>query len=428
MHFRRKLRSRIVVSFILFGTLLSTLVIAAVVLTRAYVEEQMLGERLIGELQKAVVDARSEQATGQRVEPRPFSQVQAWLVRPYRLRTLPDYLKELPAGIHKLRVGELRLLAVVLKEEDIWGYYTYDLSLDDRLEQLVIGTLAGVVVILLLISLLLAIWSSKRVMLPVTDLAQRLRAMGDTGHRVPLHPYYADDEVGQLARTLDDYAERLTALVERDKEFNADVSHELRTPLAVIGSATELLLGQKDLDEKTRTRLHRIARAARQSTELTTALLHLVREQRLDHVDATCHDVVKIAKGVIDSQTPQLGRKPVSVDLVVVDPFAVRANSAAIAVVLGNLIGNAFKYTPQGTVTVTVEAPRVIVEDTGPGLPDDELQRVFQRHFRGSSASGKGSGIGLAIVQRLCDLYEWQVSISPREHGGLCAEIVFVQC
>jgi signal transduction histidine kinase len=92
---------------------------------------------------------------------------------------------------------------------------------------------------------------------------------------------------------------------------------------------------------------------------------------------------------------------------------------------MGNLIGNAVRYTPSGEILITVGNGRVLVEDTGPGIPETELAHVFERHFRGRGASGKGSGLGLAIVKRLCDLYGWSISFRNRESGGLRAELKF---
>src|SRR5690606_39579537 len=81
-----------------------------------------------------------------------------------------------------------------------------------------------------LVSLLVGWWSASRVMSPVSELAKRLSRSGEGGLSAPLAPRFADDEVGELAKALDDYASRLTEVVQRDREFNADVSHELRTP------------------------------------------------------------------------------------------------------------------------------------------------------------------------------------------------------
>ena len=101
------------------------------------------------------------------------------------------------------------------------------------------------------------------------------------------------------------------------------------------------------------------------------------------------------------------------------------APEAVVAVTVGNLIGNAMRYTTEGEVVITTGDGRVLVEDTGPGIPEEELEHVFERHYRGQNISGKGAGLGLAIVKRLCELYGWSVHFRNRESGGLRAELRF---
>ena len=74
---------------------------------------------------------------------------------------------------------------------------------------------------------------------------------------------------------------------------------------------------------------------------------------------------------------------------------------------------------------ITVGKGRIFVQDTGPGIPEDELAHVFERHYRGEGATGKGSGLGLAIVKRLCELYGWSIEFRNRKSGGLEAEVRF---
>jgi signal transduction histidine kinase len=260
---------------------------------------------------------------------------------------------------------------------------------------------------------------------PVSDLAERLSQLGEETPSPGLARWFPDDEVGQLAAALDAYAERVHHLVERDREFNADVSHELRTPLAVISGAAELLLAQKDLPDKTRTRILRIARAARQSTDITTALLHLVRsEQGINH-ESEAHSVCRIVDNLIHLHEPLLDNKQLELKIVSEDKVSVIAPESVIAVTVGNLISNAVRYTPSGEVVCTIGNGRIMVEDTGPGIPEEELSQVMDRHYRGQGVSGKGSGLGLAIVQRLCELYGWSIHFENRKSGGLRAELRF---
>jgi signal transduction histidine kinase len=259
-------------------------------------------------------------------------------------------------------------------------------------------------------------------MSPVADLLARLRAFRGEESPEKLAPHFADDEVGQLAAALDDYADQLTDRVTRDREFNADVSHELRTPLAVIRGATELLLAQPELAEKTLQRLKRIERATQQCADLTTALLMLSRNER----GSAATDVRRLIEVLADANRVNIGNRPVQIIVDGQSEALVDAPEAVLSVALGNLIGNACKYTTAGEVVITVLADRVEVADTGPGISPEDAEHLFDRGYRGKSAEGsKGAGIGLAIVRRLCELYDWRASIRPREPSGAVATLEF---
>lgn len=262
-------------------------------------------------------------------------------------------------------------------------------------------------------------------MKPVSDLAALLDTLTEDSKPERLSEHFADDEVGQLATALDSYADRLHHLVERDREFNADVSHELRSPLTVITGATELLLAQPDLEPKMRTRLLRIARAARQSADITTALLHMVRAEQGIDTDSTAQNVGRVVNEVVHLYEPLVGNKSLALRVEEEERVSVIAPESVIAVTVGNLIGNAMRYTAEGEVVITIGNGRVKVEDTGPGIPEQDLERVFDRHYRGQNITGKGAGLGLAIVKRLCELYGWSIHFSNRATGGLCAELRF---
>jgi signal transduction histidine kinase len=208
-------------------------------------------------------------------------------------------------------------------------------------------------------------------------------------------------------------------------EFISVVSHELRTPLAVISGATELLLAQQDLPEKTRTRVLRIARAARQSTDITTALLHLVRAERGTNEDSRAQNICEIVEKLVHLHEPLLDNKSLNLRVTEEDRVSVIAPESVIAVTVGNLLSNAIRYTAIGEIVCTIGNGRVVVEDTGPGIPENELTHVMDRHYRGEGVSGKGSGLGLAIVKRLCELYGWTMNFKNRKSGGLRAELKF---
>jgi signal transduction histidine kinase len=310
----------------------------------------------------------------------------------------------------------------VRKADDFWFFLAYDMAQSVRSETQFNRAIYGSVLVFTLLSLLIGWWAASRVMSPVSELARRLQASGDSTSPEPLATHFPEDEVGQLASALDDYAERLTEVVQRDREFNADVSHELRTPLAVVKGAVELLLSRPGIDEKTQARLLRIQRAEQQCTDLISALLLLSRNER-GH-GAT--DVRRVAEQLLDAHRTQLGGKPLELRLEGGGELVVDAPESAINVALGNLIGNAVKYTTHGEVIVRLLDDAVEVVDSGPGLSAEDAARLFERGYRGTHAEHSlGGGIGLSIVRRLCKLYGWEVRVVPGEERGVVATLTF---
>jgi len=431
VQFRRRLRSRIIISFALFGFALTALFAVASIYLRARLEDQLVNNALEREL-KNFVDFKRDNPD--ETTPYKLSLYDIYIAGAAKFANVPfDRRQYDNTGIYDIEEagneGKVRPYKLaVYKDSNYWAFLRYDVSTQKLSERQLLTTLAAVVLAFGVASLLTGRWLSRRVMSPVTDLAQRIRTLRQTGKPEPLAPHFANDEVGELATALDDYSDRLTSLVVRDREFNADVSHELRTPLAVISSTTELLLSGTAIDDKTRDRLKRIERAAKQSSELTNALLLLSRSERSAPLDGETTDVAKVVEQVIDVYRSQIGRKQIDVHFVVDQPIEVVAPSSVIAVALGNLVGNAFKYTQKGDVIITVGAGRgkVTVEDSGPGIKQEEAEQLFERGVRGESAGvSKGAGLGLAIVRRLCELYDWRVSLAPRPQGGAVATLDF---
>jgi len=426
--YRRRLRSRIIVSFVLLGFCLTALFAFATNWARTRVENQ-----LVEDVMNRNLDAswQSYVQSGGKEVVAPVQQMRAFLFRPDKLdglrRDYPEWEK-LEDGIHNVvgtdADGKVFSYKVgVRKTPDAWFFIAYDMSQSIRGEQQLNRALVLSVLVFSLLSWVLGWWSASRVMRPVSDLAARLRAYrGGNKHPKPLAQHFTDDEVGQLAQALDDYSTRLTEVVQRDREFNADVSHELRTPLAVIRGATELLLARPGMDDKVLQRLQRIQRAEQQCSDLIGSLLLLSRNER----GQGNSNVAKVAEQLLDAHRAQLGGKPLELVLEGGRELVIDAPEAALSVALGNLVGNAVKYTQEGQVTVRVLDDAVQVIDTGPGLSDKDAASLFQRGYRGTHAGhSQGGGIGLSIVSRLCALYGWQVSIQPGDERGVVGTLTF---
>ena len=427
MQSRRKLRFRLVVSCARFGFGLSALFAFAALNIRARVEDQLVNTSLLEDAKWANQHAREHPDEPQ------GSRLMIGMIKSDRtLYKAPLAWQNLATGVHDIYepdpdTGQNKHYKLaVYREGGVISFLRYDVSHEELGKQQLLISVIGAVFLFGLLSLALGLWLSRKVLKPVTELARRLRDFRKNGKAEPLAPHFADDEVGELALALDEYANRLTAMVERDREFNSDVSHELRTPLAVIASTTELLQGSPDLTDKLRERLKRIERASRQATELIEALLLLSRAERRGPTRGETTEVAKVASDVIESQRPQMRDKPLTIELIEGSTVSVNAPASVLSVALTNLIGNAIKYTLEGSVRVEVGDNRIEVIDTGPGIKPEDAERLFQRGVRGEGAGGSGAGLGLAIVRRLCELYGWDVSMRPRsDANGAVASIVF---
>ena len=424
MHYRRRLRTRIVVSFLLLGFGLTALFALATVMLRSRLEGSLIDSWLQSEASNFLVFKRAN-----REPDAPFTfarRIEAFAYRPDSAQ-IPFGWRDLGRGVYELKefddTGRLREYKLaVQRAPDMVTYMRYDYTQEALTQRQMLIALGAAVFLFTGLAWLIGIWSSSRVISPLTELARRVEGLSSRENPDKLAPHFPRDEVGELASALDDYAARMTSLVKRDREFNADVSHELRTPLAVISGAAELLMANPELPDKTRQRLARIERAALQCADLTTALLLLSRNER----GSGNTDVHKLCLALAEANRAQLGSRPIEIVVEVRDNVMVNAPEAVVSVALGNLLGNACKYTAEGEVRVVIEGDRVRIEDTGHGISAEDAGRLFERGYRGSSAGGtSGGGIGLSIVRRLCELYGWTVSIAPRPERGAVATLVF---
>lgn len=428
--YRRRLRTRIILSFVLLGFSLTVMFALATIWVSRYIENKMVEDVMNRNIE---VMARSY---AENPDARPTLQVEQMYARAVNpndagamsrlARDFPGW-ENMPEGIEGYSGTDesnqpMSYKVAVRKTADAWFFLAYDTTRANIAQDRLVMWLYVAVILFAGLSLLIGWWSASRVISPVSDLAARLRAYRGSSDPQPLAPHFPEDEVGQLAEALDDYSARLTEVVQRDREFNADVSHELRTPLAVIRGSVELMLTHPALDEKTRTRLLRIQRAEQQCTDLIGALLLLSRNER-GHGNT---DVAKVSEQLLDVHRAQLGGKNLALRLEGEPGLKVDSPEAALSVALGNLIGNAVKYTQEGEVVVRLLTDGVEVVDSGPGLSSEDAQRLFQRGYRGTHAGhSQGGGIGLSIVRRLCALYQWQVSVRPGDVRGVIATLRF---
>ena len=326
---------------------------------------------------------------------------------------IPPVDAELTHPVHISRLPDGRRLYLVFRAANI-----------DRLV-LYFGVIPLTTALLLIyLSGWLGFRLSQRAVSPIISLARRVTRLDPAVPAQPLSIEFREGEAGTLARALDRFTERIRASMERERQFTADASHELRTPVTVIKGAAELLATEPQLSEKGRARVAMIRRNAQTMSELIDTLLTLAREQEATGAEPTL--VNDVVADCADSCAALLRDKPVR--LLVQAPYELRLQvpRQPVAIVIGNLMRNACRYTERGDVTVHITGDRVEVLDTGPGIPEADIKNAQQRGWRRQTQSDDGAGIGLALSQRFCERYGWQLLLENRPDGpGLKATVLF---
>ncbi len=298
---------------------------------------------------------------------------------------------------------------------------------EETLEQ-IRGALIGAGLLALLVSLVTGIIAARSLTVPIGRLrrvAGRV-AQGQIDERVAPSGVLEIDELGQQFNVMADRLAGTLRMLEADRdrlrEFVADVSHELRTPIAALRMYTELQQ-EGEVDDATRQEfLERSSEQIRRLEWLSTNLLDLSRIDSgifpLDMRDGDLRDPVQAVVQALSEVAVDRGVALAST--VPAEPVELRFDRERIVQLATNLVGNALKFTPRGgTVSVQLtETPaeaKIEVRDTGPGIPADELPRVFERFYRGTNtgqARASGSGLGLAIVRSIVDMHGGEIDVT----------------
>jgi signal transduction histidine kinase len=256
--------------------------------------------------------------------------------------------------------------------------------------------------------------------------ARRIRRLEQAAERIAQGAFdepvrdTGDDELGELARTFERMRVQLSRLDSARRAFVATASHELRTPLFALGGFIELL-EDEDLDDATRGEfLQTMRQQVDRLTKLATDLLDL---SRVDAgglaVERVSVELGEVARGVAGELRAIAERAGHVLELDVADEVWASGDEERIAQVGRALVGNAIVHTPAGTaVTVRARAGETTawleVEDDGPGIPGDQLERVFDRFYRVEGGIAPGSGLGLSIARELAELMGGRVRASSR--------------
>ncbi len=256
---------------------------------------------------------------------------------------------------------------------------------------------------------------------PLREMTAATQAMaaGDYSQRVEVE---SSDEVGQLAEAFNTMAASLADLERQRDDLIANVGHELRTPIAVLHGNLENLLDDIVDDER-----HTLEVMLKQTDRLGRLVGELLDLSRLEggvaSFDAVEIDLVEVARTAVAEAA--LRTPPPQIDLVAPPALTVEGDARRLHSVVGNLLDNAIRHGGgAGPITVTVSTAEsdatLVVADRGPGVPPEELDRIFDRYFRSDQRrTSDGLGLGLAIARRVAELHGGSLSAMNAEPSGL---------
>lgn len=383
---------------------------------------QMLQSRESGKVYYLVTGPNNEYITGEPDLPRPPDTVSD------RTNYYDDEYRGRPVRVVSLQLpvetGKASGLVTIQVVEDRAPRTEFAglILLRMMLPQVVLIALAGILV-----------WYAiGRGLVPLSVLREEIESRS---HRdlSALSEAQVPQEVRPLIRAMNGLLQRLSKTLAAQQRFIADAAHQLRTPMAGIKTQTELALRQASSDQSQAT-LRQLHTATEQTIRLINQLLSLTRAEPAAERTQPGEriDLNELARDDAAAEwVPRALARQIDLGLDSMQaPAIIECDTFLLREMLNNLLDNAIRYTQTGgQVTVRVSADTrtitLAVEDNGPGIPESERERVFERFYRVLGTGVDGCGLGLAIVREIAQRHNAEVALGPRAGGGTVVKVTF---
>lgn len=277
----------------------------------------------------------------------------------------------------------------------------------------------------LFVPLVLALiwWATGRSLQPLTQLSKAV----DSRYPDDLSPIQVTNtptEVMPLTDAMNRLLHRLEESFRREREFTDNAAHELRTPLAAMKTQTQVLAKKLGNQTDMKDGFENLNATIDRTHHLAEQLLSLARLQNQTFKLVTT-DLSECLQQEIHELAPLSARKGQSLNLDIAENVHITGNADTLSILLRNLIDNAIKYTPDnGTIDIMLTPQgHLSITDTGPGIPDSDKARVFERFVRTDKTGKTGSGLGLSIARWISDIHGVQIEFTDNHPSGLTASM-----
>lgn len=331
-------------------------------------------------------------------------------------------------GFAALELGPHKWRGFLLRDSST-GLLIWTGERDDVRRELVTSIVRHTLFPTLLGSLLLAAllwWAIGWGLAPLRNMAAVIRARhADSLQPLQLEPL--PSELAPMQAALNRLLGQIEQLLERERRFIADAAHELRTPLAVLRVHVQNATQARDEAERQQS-LGYLLGGIDRATRVVNQLLTLARmEPLIERGEMAQVDVLALVRETLAELTPWVLKQGLELDLEAEEgDYHLNADPGSLGIALQNLVTNAVNHSPAGGrlhVRLSADAQRLLlqVEDQGPGIPAEDLERVFERFY--SRGTVQGAGLGLAIVQSIARRHAGQIRLRNLDSGGLQASL-----
>src|SRR3972149_5721571 len=325
--------------------------------------------------------------------------------------------------------AHLRVLSVPLKLGDrVIGTLQVGASLTvvDATRNNLLSTMVVISVLAVLLAMIGSWAVLGRAFFPleaITETVDQINRADDLSRRIP-NQDETEDEVGSLVVSFNQTLERLESLFTSQQRFLADVSHELRTPLTVIKGNVDLMRRMKEADEES---LSSIDQEAGRLTRLVGGLLMLAQAESGKLTLNFAPVELDLLLTEVFTEMQVLAGSKVHVHLNDIDQVMVNGDRDRLKQVLLNLVANRIQYTPPGgdvflSMSRISDQARIIIRDSGPGIPAEDLPHIFDRFYRAEKSRTRstttGFGLGLSIAHWIVEHHGGQINVESKEGKG----------
>lgn len=321
---------------------------------------------------------------------------------------------------HKIRLA-------VLKSDYLTIGVAYPLDEVNHAMANLVKILIFLIPIPLLISIIGGILLAGKALKPVDDIVKTASEItaGNLNRRIP-EPN-SNDEIARLIRTLNNMIDRLESSFERMKQFSADISHEFKTPLTIIRGEIELALSKNkrasSLKKTLANILDEVVRLSNMVEDLLTLFKSDIGQVKFNFKEV---DIVEIIKDLLEDIDVLAEEKKIKIEVGRLDSAIVLGDEMRLKQLFLNLIDNAIKYNKSGgKVTISVENKGDVVDvsisDTGVGIPEEELDLIFERFYRVDKARSRdsgGVGLGLSIAKWIAESHNGKIEVQSKLGQG----------